>query len=366
MDISQRRAGRAWLARTAVFGLLLFASGCGETYPQSTLVPHSDITRMIDSVFRTTFWWAMVVFVLVEAALLFAMWRFRAKPNDPEPVQSHGNTTLEVIWTIIPAMILVAIAVPTVKTIMKTSLPAENPEVEVEVIGHQWWWEFRYPKLGVVTANEMVVPVGKMVGLRMWSADVLHSFWSPQLASKRDVFPIFNGVTKYPKVNPLWFTADTTGDFSGQCAELCGIQHGRMGLRVQVLTQEAFDAWVAQQRVGSPLVEAGKVDAATDSVWKADPVHTRGQAAFMAGGCLSCHAMVGTPLAGATTLRGPNLSHLGSRTTIGANMYENTPANLAAWLRDPQGMKKGSHMILPRPLTEAEVEALVAYLRMHK
>jgi cytochrome c oxidase subunit 2 len=366
MEIPQRRVWYAWLARVVAFGLVLVAAGCGENYPQSTLVPRSDITRMIDSLFRTTFWWATAVFVLVEGALIYAIWRFRAKPNDPEPVQNHGNTTLEVIWTVIPAIILVVIAVPTVKTIFKTSLPASNPQVEIDVIGHQWWWEFKYPKLGVVTANEMVVPVGKMIGLRMWSADVLHSFWSPQLASKRDVFPVFTGVTKYPKINPLWFTADTTGDYSGQCAELCGIQHGRMGLRVQVLSQADFDRWVAGQRLGSPLVNAGKVEPAVDSAWKADPVYTKGQAAFMAGGCISCHAMVGTPLAGALTLRGPNLSHVGGRTTIGANMYENTPTNLASWLRDPQGMKKGSHMILPRPLTESEIESLVAYLRMHK
>ncbi len=365
METRPRRAWRAWLARAAILGLVLFVAACGENYHQSTLQPKSDITRMIDEVFRATFLWAMIVFVLVEAALIYALWRFRAKPNDPEPVQNHGNTTLEIIWTAIPAVILVFIAVPTVKTIFKTSLPAPNPEVEVEVIGHQWWWEFRYPKLGIVTANEMVVPVSKMVGLRMWSADVLHSFWSPQLAAKRDVFPIFPQ-TKNKKVNPLWFTADSVGDYSGQCAELCGIQHGRMGLRVQVLSDADFEAWVAMQRVGSPLVDGGKVPAAIDSVWKADTVHTKGQTAFVAGGCIGCHAMVGTPLASALNLRGPNLSHLGSRTTIGANMYENTPTNLAQWLRDPQGMKQGSHMVLPRPLTETEIAQLVAYLRMHK
>jgi cytochrome c oxidase subunit 2 len=340
-------------------------TACAENYPQTTLLPRSDITRLIDSVFRTTFWWAMAVFVLVEGALVYALWRFRAKPNAPEPEQTHGNTTLEIVWTIIPAIILVAIAVPTVKTIFRTSVAAENPEVEVEVIGHQWWWEFRYPKLGVVTANELVVPVSKMVGLRMWSADVLHSFWSPQLASKRDVFPIFSN-TKNKKVNPLWFTADSVGDYTGQCAELCGIQHGRMGLRVLVLSQPDFDQWVATQRVGSPLVDAGKAPVAIDSAWKADTIHTKGSTAFLTGGCIACHAMVGTPLAGALTLKGPNLSHFGSRTTLGANMFENTPTNLAGWLRDPQGMKQGSHMILPRPLTETEIATLVAYLRMHK
>jgi len=365
MERRPERAGRAWLARAALLGLVLLAAACAENYPQSTLHPRSDITRLIDSVFRTTFWWALVVFVLVEGALVYALWRFRARPNDPEPAQTHGNTTLEIVWTAIPAVILVLIAVPTVRTIFKTSLPIANPDVEVDVIGHQWWWEFRYPKLGVVTANELVVPVGKKIGLRMWSADVVHSFWSPQLASKRDVFPVFSQ-TKNKKVNPLWFTADSVGDYTGQCAELCGIEHGRMGLRVLVKQAADFDSWVAQQRVGSPLVNAGKLEAAADSAMKTDSIMTKGQTAFLGGGCISCHAMMGTPLAGALTLRGPNLSHVGSRTTIGANMYENTPTNLAAWLRDPQGMKKGSHMILPRPLTDDEITTLVAYLRAHK
>jgi cytochrome c oxidase subunit II len=364
----QRRPGRprpAWLGGAAALALALFLTACAENYPQTTLLPKSEFTRLIDDVFRTTFWWAVLVFVLVEGALLYAIFRFRARPGDPEPEQVHGNTKLEVVWTVIPAVILAFIAVPTVKTIFKTSLPAENPEVEVEVIGHQWWWEFRYPKLGVVTANEMHVPVGKLVGLRMWSADVLHSFWSPQLAAKRDIFPVFPN-TKFKKVNPLWFTADTTGDFSGQCAELCGIQHGRMMLRVIVQTQEEFDAWVAQQRLGSPLVDGGRLPAAVDSARKQDTVITKGEAAFLATGCISCHAMAGTPLAGTLALRGPNLSHFGSRTTLGSGMLENTPTNLAAWLRDPQKVKQGSHMILPRPLTEAEIATLVAYLRANQ
>lgn len=359
------RFWRAWLGSPVLLLAVALLAGCAEHYPQSTLRPESDFTRLVDGLFRTTFWWAAVVFVLVEGALIFAIVRFRAKPGSPEPKQVHGNTTLEIVWTAIPALILVIIAVPTVKTIFKTSLPAEHPDVTVEVIGHQWWWEFRYPDLGVVTANELHVPVSKVVGLKMWSADVVHSFWFPRMAAKRDVFPIFPQ-TKYKKVNPLWFTADTTGYYTGQCAELCGVQHGRMGFRVIVQTQEEFDQWLAEQRYGSPLVNGGRLTPAEDSAEKADPVNAKGQATFLAGGCISCHAMVGTPLAGAMTLRGPNLSHVGSRTTIGAGMYENTPSNLMRWLRDPQRMKEGSHMILPRQLTEPEITTLVAYLRKHQ
>ena len=165
------------------------------------------------------------------------------------------------------------------------------------------------------------VPVGKTISLKMWSADVVHSFWSPQLAAKRDVFP--QG-PRFQKINPLWFRADTTGDFSGQCAEFCGIQHARMGLRVIVQTDAEFDAWVAQQRIGSPLVNAGVVAPATDSAGTPVPVDSMmvlGAQTFQAAGCIACHAMVGTPLAGTTALQGPNLSHVGSRRSIGANMY---------------------------------------------
>jgi cytochrome c oxidase subunit 2 len=348
---------------------LLVLVGCTTneaSYPQTTLAPKSDFTTLVDDVFQTTFLWAVIVFVLVEAALLFAMWKFRGRPGDAEPAQVHGNATLEVVWTIIPAFILAIIAVPTVQTIFRTSATPTEPEVEVEVIGHQWWWEYRYPALGVVTANELHVPVGKTVALKMWSADVLHSFWSPQLAAKRDVFP--QG-PRFTKINPLWFRADTTGDFTGQCAEFCGIQHARMGLRVIVQTEAEFLAWVERQRAGSPLVNGGVVAPPVDSAGVPvpdDSLMVQGRQLFQAAGCIACHAMVGTPLAGTTALLGPNLSHFGSRTSLGANMYPNTDENLARWLRDPQAMKEKSLMVLPRPLTEDEISTLVAYLRAHQ
>lgn len=375
--------GRLRRLRSLVAGgltlALLILVGCTTneaTYPQTTLAPKSDFTALVDDLFQTTFFWAVIVFVLVEGALLVAIWKFRGRPGDAEPKQVHGNVTLEIVWTAIPAVILALIAVPTVQTIFKTSATPENPDIEIEVIGHQWWWEYRYPALGVVTANEMHVPVGKTISLRMWSNDVLHSWWSPQLAAKRDVFPIHPNNPRFQKINPLWFRADTTGDFSGQCAEFCGLQHARMGLRVIVQTEAEFDAWVAQQRLGSPLVNGGVVPPPDTTAPPApggpalpaedDPVVVAGRQAFQAGGCMACHAMVGTPLAGTVNLMGPNLSHFGSRRTLGANMYPNTDENLAAWLRNPQAMKAGSRMVLPRELTEDEIRTLVAYLRAHQ
>lgn len=365
MTLREVRSGlsqhRAWLSPLVV---ALVTAGCGGTtaeYPQSTLIPQGDFAAMVDDVFMTTVKWAVLVFVLVEGALLFAIWKFRSRPGDAEPEQSHGNTTLEILWTIIPAAILAFIAVPTVRTIFRTAEIPENA-LEVEVIGHQWWWEFRYPEQQIVTASDLVVPAGRTVLLKIRTADVLHSFWVPQFAAKRDAFP--------NKYNTLWFTTDSLGVFTGQCAEFCGTQHGRMHSYVVVKTPAGFDAWVANQRVGSPLINRGVVEAAPVETAAPpapeDPLQAEGKELFISAGCVGCHAMVGQPTAGVLNLVGPNLSHLGSRTTIAGGILTNTDDNLARWLRDPQAVKPGSLMKLPRQLTEDEVTALVAYLRAHQ
>ena len=340
--------------------LLVLVAGCAENYPQTTLAPRGDFAEMVDRLFRTTVFWAVIVFVLVEGAILLALFKFRGRPDDPEPRQVHGHTGLEVLWTMIPAVILVMIAIPTIKTIFRTSSYPEGDAVKIEVIGRQWWWEFRYPDLGVVTANEMHVPVNRTVSLAMTSADILHSFWVPQFAGKRDVFP--------NKHNPLWFTPRVTGTFTGQCAEFCGEQHARMGFVLHVQTQEEFDAWVARERVGSPLVNQGRVDSAQMPVRDAaaDSLERAGQAVFTAAGCIGCHAMVGTPLAGVVAAKGPNLSHVGGRSTIVAGLLPNTPENMAKWLSNPDSVKSGVLMLLPRRLTSQEIETLVAYLRSHR
>lgn len=340
--------------------LVLFLTGCAENYPQSTLAPKSGFTRMIDQLFMTTVWWAVVIFVLVEGALIFAIIKFRGKPDDPEPKQTHGNTLVEVVWTIVPAIILAIIAVPTIQTIFRI---AEVPEhaLTIEVIGHQWWWEFRYPDKQIVTANEMHVPVGKMVALKITSADVIHSFWLPQLTAKRDAFP--------RRYTTLWFTAEEAAEYTGQCAEFCGVQHALMGFKVFADEPEVFEQWVANEKIGSPMVNGGVV--VQDSTAPAGTpipaeVIERGEAIFLSAGCIGCHAMVGTPTAGVMAMVGPNLSHVGSRTTLVANLMPNTDENLARWLRHPQELKVGSLMKLPRELTEEEIQALVAYLQAHK
>ena len=201
---TRRQAGLVpWLCLLA-----LAVVGCSpEQYPQTALLPLSDFARIGDHVQDQTFYWAVGVFILVEGALLYAIFRFRGRPDDPEPKQVHGNTTVEIIWTVIPALILAAIAVPTVKGIFQTNTSPGPDALRIEVIGHQWWWEFRYPEAGVVTANELVIPAGRTVELIQHSADVVHSFWPPRFAGKRDVFP--------GRETRLWFKADSSGLYPG-------------------------------------------------------------------------------------------------------------------------------------------------------
>ena len=249
-----RAAVRRALRLAPFLIVLLVLAACAHEYPQSTLNPKSDFTRMIDGVFMNTVWWAVGVFILVEGALVWTIFRFRGKPDDPEPRQTHGNTTIEIIWTAIPALILAMISVPTVRAIFRSyEEPSGAQVVRVNVTGHQWWWEFNYPQYGVTSANELHVPVGKTIFLEMNSFDVIHSFWMPQLGAKRDVFP--------NRKTTLWFRADSTGFYPGQCAEFCGTQHGRMAFHVDVQSPEEFDTYIkGLQATGAPAAAPAAAD----------------------------------------------------------------------------------------------------------
>lgn len=347
-------------ALCALVPLLVLAACDGANYPQSSLHPLGDVSKEIDDVFQYTVWLSVVVFVLVEGALLYVIYRYRGKEGDPEPVQSHGNATLEVIWTVIPVLIIATIAVPTVKTIFNTSkVPTSSPDgqppLKIEVIGHQWWWEFRYPDLGITTAGEWHIPINRTVDLRMTTVDVLHSFWVPQFVGKRDVFP--NRETR------LAFTALKTGDFPGACAEFCGTQHGRMDHYLMVDEPADFDAWVARRRADSLSVS---MSAPPDSVTALmDPVTLAGETLFRSKGCIGCHSLSATnPFKG---LPGPNLSGIGSRKMIASGWLENTDEHLAKWIQDPQQYKHGVIMRNnPKSdpvITDDEAAALAAYLR---
>jgi len=355
-----------------------------EHYPQTTLLPRGDFARIADHLLDTTVKWALLVFVLVEGVLIYSIFRFRGKPDDPEPHQTHGNTTVEIIWTVIPALILAAIAVPTVRAIFQTNATPGKDALTVEVVGHQWWWEFRYPEYNLTTANELHVPVGRTVSLRMGSADVIHSFWVPQFAAKRDVFA--NRETR------LWFKAEVGGEYPAQCAEFCGIQHARMAYRIKAQTPEEFQAWVAHMQTlgpkppagasGSPAkpaagasaAPAGGVKTASAGATVQQPgtqakpqgqgsQYAAGEQLFMTKGCVGCHSLqaVNAPKG----MIGPNLANVGARTYIGAGSFQNTDENLSRWIQNPQALKKG--VLMPNlGVTPDEAKSLVAFLRAHK
>ncbi|MDQ3224850.1 MAG: cytochrome c oxidase subunit II [Gemmatimonadota bacterium] len=343
-------ARRSFRWVTALCLLALVLVGCGsEQYPQTTLIPRGDFARIADDLLDTTVKWALLVFVLVEGALVYAIFRFRGKPGDGEPRQTHGNTTVEIIWTVIPALILAVIAIPTVRAIFETSAVPGKDALTIEVVGHQWWWEFRYPEYNLTTANEFNVPLGRTVSLRMGSSDVIHSFWLPQLAAKRDVFA--NRETR------MWFTAEVAGDYPGQCAEFCGLQHARMAHRIKAQEPEEFQAWVTHMQTLGPK-PAGAAAAPARS-----PQYREGEKLFTAKGCLACHSLVAVNAP--KGMVGPNLANVGARSYIAAGTLKNTDENLARWIRDPQGIKKG--VLMPNlGLTEAEAQALGAYLRAHR
>ncbi len=276
------------------------------------------------------------MFVLVEGALIVAILRFRERAEGPAPKATHGNTVLEIAWTLAPALVLVLIAIPTVKTIWDVDRPARGESLVVEAIGHQWWWEFRYPELGIVTANELHIPVGEQIDVRLTSADVIHSFWFPRLGGKRDVIPGHE--------TQIWFTADSAGLYLGQCAEFCGLSHALMKMELMAESPEDFQAWAEGQLADAVVA---------DSIAFAE-----GSQAFMQGGCIACHAVRGTIAQGVI---GPDLTHVGSRRRIAAGILDNTPENMERWIRNSREVKPGSLMVVPE-LDDDTMRRIVEYL----
>jgi cytochrome c oxidase subunit II len=346
---------KARLAKALVGGLalaLLLLTACTRTHiPQDTLNPAGDPAHRQAGLYWLVFWIAAGVFVLVEGLLMVALFRWRHRPGRGVPRQVHGNRVLEIAWTIAPAVILAGIAVPTVADIFSLSHRPAGNVLDIEVVGHQWWWEVHYPGLGIVTANEIHVPVRQEVYVSMTSAGsgavdpgagVIHSFWIPRLAGKQDLEP---GHTTHVK-----FSADTPGVYLGQCAEYCGTSHANMRFRVMADTPAAFDAWVAQQQQ------------------KAQPADAAALSALQTGGCGGCHVIDGVD--GMVGTVGPNLTHFGIRTTFAGAILRVTDDNLRAWLRDPQAVKPGNDMYIGaggKPgrsvLSEDQIDVLVRYLR---
>ena len=287
-----------------------------------------------------------VIFIVVAMLLVYAIVKFRATPAnaDREPAQVYGSTQIELAWTIIPVLVVVVLFAATARVIHAIQDAPKPPmAVEVTVIGHQFWWEYRYPAYGIVTANELHIPVSdpsrpKPTFLTLLSADTDHSFWIPQLAGKTDLIP--------NRINELWMDPHRTGIFLGQCAQYCGTQHAKMLQRVSVDTAEEFEAWVrAQQQPAGQAVQ--------------DESAVAGRRVFETTACINCHAIRGTVANGRF---GPDLTHLMSRATIASGAAENTPENLRVWLKDPDAIKPGSLMPAMK-MTDPELDALVGYMQ---
>lgn len=244
MPVPSRPRRLLTAALPAVAAVTLTA--CNASYPNSIFHNHTDFNRDVGVLWSILLWLGTAVFIFVEGILLYTIFRYRRRSDSDRPEHVHGNTTLEILWTAIPALILVFIAVPTVTTIFKTQAKAKADALQVEVIGHQWWWEFRYPQYKITTANELYLPLGRTVNFTLRTQDVLHSFWIPQMGGKRDL------IANHP--NYLWFTPDSVGEqaWNGFCVEYCGASHANMRFRTFTVTPDQFAAWAAHQ--ASPAV----------------------------------------------------------------------------------------------------------------
>ncbi|MBI2406968.1 MAG: cytochrome c oxidase subunit II [Gemmatimonadetes bacterium] len=387
----------------AVLALALVAlAACGGDYPNSTFSKNTELNEGAVFLWDRMMLLGTIVFIVVETLLVYTIFKFRRREGGPAPRQIQGNAALEITWTAIPALILVFITVPTVRTIFENQRKAPAESLQVEVIGHQWWWEFRYPQYGIVTANELYLPVGKTVNFSLRTKDVLHSFWIPQLGGKRDL--IAN------KVNHIWFTPKPEMDetaLNGACVEYCGASHANMRFRTFTVTPADFEKWAAHQKtvaLGSPAAAAAM--AAADSAAKQPPIKTASlipasspaphsasssspevwvfpaekmsdfnwpktplpatqfDESLLAAGdaaagralltnpanlgkapCLTCHVIKGeTNYASDDNAKGPNLTHVGSRHTFAAGLYRLDAKTLALWIKNAPAMKPGSQM----------------------
>jgi len=283
-----------------------------------------------------------VIFLIVAGFAAYTLIRFGRRPTNPavEPAQVYGSTQIELAWTVVPFLIVVVLFLVTARYVWGIERRAQPPDaLEITIVGNQWWWEIRYPKLGIVTANEIHVPVSDAARptptfITLESADVAHSFWVPQLAGKMDVIP--------NKTNRIWIEPRTPGTYVGQCAEYCGLQHGLMLLVVVVHPRDEFERWVAAQQAPA----------------RDDPATRAGRELFASLACINCHTVRGTPANG---VFGPDLTHLMSRWTIGAGAARNTHENLQAWVNDPSTLKHGALMPAMK-LSRRELDTLTAYL----
>src|SRR5467141_4046806 len=328
-------------------GILLAAGLCVANTPTdhpvpSIFEPHSTPAESIRHLSYFVLGITGLIFLVVFSLLSYAIVKFRNRVADSkrEPAQVYGSTQIELAWTVIPILIVVVLFLATARVIHAIQdAPKPAGRVEVTAIGHQFWWEFRYPGLGIATANELHVPVSDPAHptptfLKLLSADTDHSFWIPRLAGKTDLIP--------NRVNKMWIDPHEVGVYVGQCAQYCGMQHAKMLLRVYVDSPEQFEQWVQSET---------KPAQASDAV-------NEGRRIFETTACINCHTISGTVADGRF---GPDLTHLMSRDTIASGGAPNTPENLKTWIREPDAIKPGSLMPAMK-LNDHDLDALTAYL----
>jgi cytochrome c oxidase subunit 2 len=372
-----RRAKR-WF--TVVVGLVLSSillTACGENSP-SILKTAGPVAATESGLFWMILAISLVIFILVEGALVYSVIRFRERPDSPTPYQNHGNMTLELIWTVIPTIVLFIVLFFTIRGLLQVAPEAEpaataaQPKISVNAVGHQWYWSFYYQKYNVTTSDTLEVPVGTTVHVDLFSNNVIHSFWVPALTGKTDVIP--------GHANDKWFVADKVGEYMGECAEFCGQQHANMRFSVKVVSNDDFQTWISTQQ------QAAAAPTST--------LAEQGETLFK-NQCSTCHGIVGVdakqyynevqectdlpgghPNGSPQCLVGPNLTHFGSRSLIAGGVLTNDisagkcdpnnanllqTCNLAKWLNDPQAIKPGNDMVIGQ-LTKTQISTLVAYL----
>ncbi|ASS68520.1 cytochrome c oxidase subunit II [Paenibacillus sp. D51F] len=328
-------------------GMALFLSACGRA-DLSTLRPQGPVALEQFNLMKLTITIMVLVIVVVFALSFYVIVKFRRRPGDNKvPVQVEGNHKLEIIWTVIPIVLLLILGVPTVQSVfgLAKDYSKDDNAVQVIVTGHQYWWEFEYPQYGIKTAQELMIPTGKTISISAKSADVIHSFWIPSLAGKIDTNPGSN-------VNKMYFSSKHDGVYLGKCAELCGPSHALMDFKVKSVSNDSFDRWVAGMKEPGQL----PADAAISDVFQKQ--------------CLTCHAVGDKGLQ-----LYPNLTNIGDRETIGGILvntddpkYKNegsTYDNLKRWISDPQAVKPGNSM--PKvDLTKEQIDGIAKYLSEYK
>ena len=320
-------------------GILLWATcmltGCGGA--PAIFEAAGQAAREINRLWWLLFGLGTAVYLAVMGYLFLALYRRPSSTTAENP--GWGGSIRAVIWggIVLPAVILLIVYGFTVRTLWSLSARAADAEVTIDVIGHQWWWEVHYPEQSIITANEITIPVGQPVRIRLTSADVIHSFWVPELHGKLDLIP--------GRTNTFWLEADRTGTYWGLCAEFCGTQHAKMRFLVIAVAPSDFATWLAAQQAPPPAPTTALAQ--------------QGQQLFLDKACARCHAITGTAANGRL---GPDLTHLATRRTLAAGTLANTVGNLGGWLIDPQHLKSGN--LMPASLlTAEELQAMLAYLQ---